>query len=114
MSDQIFEIRDKDFATTKVIVGLFSILFVLQLADLHSTVTAAANQVEQSQLILSLCRFLSFKVAVLLIKIFDMAVVVGLFACWRKSRGAYDREFAVCVTVALVAYLPVVFTNYNT
>jgi hypothetical protein len=101
-----------DRLLNNLIIILFVGLCCFQILDLHSTLTASPDKIEQNQLITVLCRFVNFNLAVGLIKFFDAALLAGLFFGWRRTNGANNREFAFCLGILVVAYGIVIMNNY--
>ncbi len=97
----------------RAIPFLFLALTVLQLLDMHSTLIAAQGRVEQNSLIAWLAHHFGMEGVVPLIKILDLAIIGLFFSVWKKSHGTFNKQFFVCLTLIVSAYILVVMNNYN-
>jgi uncharacterized membrane protein YciS (DUF1049 family) len=106
------EPRPRLDASARVVPVLFALLLVLQVMDLHSTLTKGEHQTELNWLLSALGRRLSFDGAVLWVKGVSIAVVISGLALWRRCRDQHSREFVLCLVVTVAAYAAVVASNY--
>lgn len=94
---------------------LFRALFVLQYADLHSTLTASASQVESSRILLYLVRWMPLVSALFLIKGISFLGLFALQRAWARTTPQDDLEKAwlAVVTTTFVVYALIVVNNYT-
>lgn len=95
-----------------LVPSLFVLLSVLQVLDLHSTLTASASQIETNRFIVWASSWVGLAVAVTAVKLGSALLVAGMWLAWKRSRGLFRVEFAACLAVACVAYGFVVTNNY--
>jgi hypothetical protein len=85
----------------------------LQLLDLASTLRGAGSRGEANRLIAWLASVVGLPVAMVAAK---MLCVIGLaagFLYWRRHRGEYELELAMCLVVLLCAYAAVIVSNFR-
>ncbi|PTT93026.1 hypothetical protein DBR42_00880 [Pelomonas sp. HMWF004] len=92
--------------------ALFAGLIVEQCLDLHSTLTAAANQHEGNKAVNWIASHLGFAPTIVLAKLFMLAVIGFLIRTWRQSKGSHEREFMVSLGLVFVTYAVVICNNY--
>ena len=108
----LFPFSKKAFSLVTLVNVLFMVVFLLQIGDLHSTLTANQNQAETNKMILFFAQYLSLTGAVILIKLGDMAAIGILFYVWKKCRGMHAIEFVLSLLVICTVYAFVVLNNY--
>lgn len=91
---------------------LLGVVAVLQLLDLHSTLTAPQGRHETNKLLNWMSQWIGFAFELTLIKVaFLLTLAVG-FLYWRKHKGMYEFEYGLCLAVLIVVYGCVVLNNY--
>ncbi|WP_423383568.1 DUF5658 family protein [Burkholderia sp. LMG 32019] len=91
---------------------LLGMVAVLQILDWHSTLATAHTRGEANKMVNWLAQWTSIGWVVSIIKLACLAMLVAGFLYWRKRKGLYELEFALCLSVLIVAYGGVVFNNY--
>ncbi|MCC7005701.1 MAG: hypothetical protein IT497_03520 [Ottowia sp.] len=97
----------------RTIPFLFLSLAVLQLLDMHSTLAAPQGRAEQNNFIAWLANNLGMELAVFLIKMLDLMVIGLFYGVWKKSHGIFNKQFFVCLSLIVAAYVLVVTSNYS-
>lgn len=94
---------------------LFAVLFVLQAADLHSTLAGIHQQgrYENNKVILFLANYVPFEIAVISIKLLVIGVIGMMAFAWKKSEKVQVMEFTVVLSITSVFLLSVVLNNYS-
>ena len=92
--------------------ALFVALFLLQYADLHSTVTAGSLQVEGNRLLTWLGHLMSPISAVFAVKGLSLVALAALRRAWSGGGHGDDVAWLAFLGAALLVYLAVVVNNY--
>lgn len=98
--------------TIKIVPCLFTILFITQALDLHSTLLGISSKTEQNHLILWLARHLGFTLAIIFAKVIAVITLFFFYRAWRKTEGQFDMQFAIFLVVLAIINLCVVANNY--
>ena len=97
----------------KSIPYLFTLLFVAQVLDLHSTLIGiATSRTEQNQLITWLALQIGFTPAIICFKAIAIATLVWFYRTWCKTTGQFDIQSAICLAFLLLVSFLVVGNNY--
>lgn len=91
---------------------LFGLIALLQIVDLHSTLTASTTRDELNRLIVWISGFVGLPAAMVLFKLIDLAVVFSLFRIWRESEGRFNAPFLFLLSMLCITYTFVVVSNY--
>lgn len=95
-----------------LIPALFLFLLVVQIADLHSTLTAGVGHYETNRFINWMSQWIGFVAAVCAIKMCSAVVLSFLYRVWRLSNGSHNREFVLCLSLIAGFYSVVLANNY--
>jgi hypothetical protein len=98
--------------TWNVIPTLFLFLLIVQIMDVHSTLTAGGDRYETNRVINWISQWIGFAGAVCVIKIGSVSMLGFLYRVWRRSGGSHDREFVLCLSLIAVFYSVVLANNY--
>ncbi|KWK60936.1 DUF5658 family protein [Burkholderia stagnalis] len=91
---------------------LLGVAAALQILDWHSTLATAHTRGEANKMVNWLAQWMSLGCIVSVIKLTCLAMLTAGFLYWRKHKGLYELEFALCLSVVIVVYSGVVFNNY--
>lgn len=95
-----------------LIPALLISLALIQVLDIHSTLSADNNHAEANRTINWLSQWLGFANAVYVMKAISVLALLILYKIWRLSNGSHDREFIICLTLSSVVYGFIVANNY--
>lgn len=102
---------NSSFLARCVISGLFAVVAVLLIADLHSSLAATQDQWEINPLIDVIAEHVGARAALLCAKAIDFALLTGLYALWRRSKS--DVAIALVLVIAAIEYGQIVANNYH-
>jgi len=98
--------------TRYVVPALFLLLILIQVLDIHSTLSASAGHYEANKVIHWLSEQVGFTVAVCIVKACSSLVLLFLYRVWRLSNGFHDCEFSISLGLIFIVYGVVVTNNY--
>lgn len=95
-----------------IVNALFLLQLILQVMDLHSTLTASAGRYEVNEIINWMANHVGFPFAVFIMKLCSALVLVFLYSSWVKSKGSHTIGFIISLSLLCVVYGFIVFNNY--
>jgi hypothetical protein len=100
--------------SSSLVKPLLFLQMLLQLLDLHSTLSHLADRTEINKAIIWVATMTGMAPAVILMKVLSVAVIWLLYVQWQKipKPSVFDRPIAGVFIVLNVTLLAIVFNNY--